>query len=556
MMYGKREKKMQKLALAALILGCFQTNTAMAWWPFSWAQQPKVEAPAEAPAEDTAAAKEAEEMEEETEGFEEVEEDGVDALNAGNGVDHDALLRIVPDFRIERHGNELKFFGSVPARCVRGDSEYPVGSSKAYDKGTHFVTITLAAECEKEGFVPKKNEKRVRLSQYIHPLTLDDLDGPVHLRRNAGGDGANIVIGQQLKGYIDGELKDLVVVSSETDRQIAEDTAATEKAKARNKQIEDLRKRLGILCKEGDYVGLSEAIDENMEFFEDMSKIHVGIENGRKKKLKNALSKAETADEAIAALDAFREAAAEYGWDEDELNEDYITLRLDLLQTGLSDFKSGDRSADDLAKETEELAREVKSLDRKLFKDKQRDFALVFNDIAVDFVEQAKDGESSNSLGLLKRADDFFTKAKRYTKDSEDLLKMEKEMTESYAELYRACVEEAKESDPLKIARCEKKYLQGSERHADRMGKVLKRDANDSEEGAEAYQAFLQDRRQTFGSGPKMCQKGLGCINVQQPGSTDIYQYQSYQQALMLQYQQMMMMYQQRMMNPYGMYGI
>jgi hypothetical protein len=454
------------------------------------------------------------------------------AISPKEGVSLSDLSAIVPDLEVIQEGNNIKFAGTVPSRCVEGiDKDYKT------EEGKHLLTIRMP-NCE-NNFKREANEELVDLSDFLTGVKLKDADGKLYLRHLAA-------VSKISKNRIQDEIlptdvgNEIVLTSTQTkeeEQRLKEEEEAKAEAERlaqeeklnRDATYDALADRLFQLCQDNDYVGLTKAINDASEFLGDVSSMLDQANDGLQGKLKKDLANADTADKAKEAYEAYLAAASEHGWDEDEITKSYIEKRFELLASLAEEVEEDSEEGSTYYKQVDRAAKEwsveLKALDRKEYKANQEKFGEIYSSIAT---------KAANS-GDISRAESYYDKAKRFVGADTDI-KIDGAMAKIYTEKYKECVK----NGPWKMEACDKKFLSKIKNRADSIKATLGRQSGD--DAAEELAAFQAEYIGLFGAGASMNVSGFGQVS-QMPGSIQKFKAQTYQEYV--QQKQMEMMTQQ-----------
>ena len=443
---------------------------------------------------------------------------------SGDGPTQDGLSlgdlnKIVKELEIRQENGNLIITGLLPKRCVEGfDVSYRAEENK------HLITVR-SPHCD-SSFTKADDEKYVDLANIISDKQLDPaVTGQVYLRHYPAVS-AKSRNRERLEALTDGG-KPITVVGTDTlDRKrIADEALAADREK--NRELDELSKRVSILCKQNDYVGVGEEIMKAGKLLGDVAGFLDGLSNNQKIALLKAIDKAETSEEAKEAYDAFVAAAGENGWDEDEAKKPYLEKRFDLASNMVDDAKSGDSKLREADKELESLKRDLRAMDRKAYREKKSDLARMFAELGTQAANSKK----------MNEAERYLDKAKRLSDDVDSQIKIDGALAKMYADQLKECVKK----NPMKAESCERKYMSKVKERSENISDALKN--KDGEDSQEELAAFQGEYISTFGGGMAANVPGLGQF-TQMPGSYQQFKMQSLQEY-QVQQQQMMM---QRMM--------
>lgn len=456
-------------------------------------------------------------------------------ISPKDGVSLSELSAIVPDLEVIHEGSNLILAGLVPERCAKNFSH-----SYRTEGDKHLLTIRMP-KCE-SGFKREADdsEDQVDLATLIPAIKLKDVDGKVYLRHEAEVSKAsrNRIVDEVLP-TADGQ--EIVLTSTKTqeeaskaeEERLAEEERvllAKEEQAARDRRYDDLAARVLQLCQDNDYVGLTSAIHEASDLLGDVSSMLTQANNGLKGKLKKDLEKAETADDARAAYEAYIAAAADHGWDEEEITQAYIEKRFDILNILAEDSgvdkEEGEVALSQVDKELRAWSSEFRSLDRREYKKNQEKFGEIYSAIAT----------KAANAGNVDKAESYYDKAKKFVDGDADV-KIDGALAKIYTEKYKECVK----NGPWKMESCDKKYLGKIKNRADSIKSALS--GRSGEDAADELAAFQSEYISTFGAGSTYNVSGFGQV-TQMPGAIHKFKAQTYQEYMQ---QKQMEMYQQQM---------
>lgn len=498
MKYAKREKRLEKVAAAAFLLGVFALNPM---------------AHAETKVEDV------------------------------RSVNLDILNKVVDGLEVKRDEDGTVYFaGMMPERCAT-NSMVSSGTQKSGGKSYRLVTVRLPESCGKD-FKRIAGEPMVDAADVLSVKINDSADGAVVLHDSDGKSRKASIENHIEPLMVDGNP--LVIISKQTREAEAQKKAEAEAAVAaereereaalrEKKEQEELSRRVADLCKKGDYDGLSSELEGLADLLGDVSGMMDKVNNGKKAKLKKDLLKAETVEDAVAAYEAFLAAASQHGWDEEELRDTYIDKRFDILNATISEVGAGDVSANDGDSAIQEWMRDLRSLHSRTYNKRKQDFATLYGDIAAKLNEDGKKDQAAK----------MFEKAYKLS-DSEGKDKIDTALAKAKLDEYKACVDKAKKGNG-NFARCDK-IAEKSKSFAERMKNRAENKGSD-EEANEQLASINSEIIGTFGGGPSYSYTGFGQIN-QVPGAAQQYKVQAYQEHQQNQYMRYMQQSMYGGMNP------
>lgn len=489
----KREKRLNKLAAAALLLNLFS--------PMAFAEPQGLDFPQYAP------------------------------VAPQKGLSFTELSQAVQNFEPVILNDRLYFTGAIPARCVK--TRDPLRPTYKYDakSGQHEVKVNLPV-CSGNDRLARPGEAMVQAEDVFGPIKLDAKSGDIVLTYETGGS-ALVPANRPKEAILDKEGKPMHYVTlADRESQIAAANARAQEiadAKAELEKIKNLQKDVTEFCKNDKFDELNEVLAANADIFEELVDTYVAkAEDHRKEKAKKALEEAETAD---AAKEAYEEAVAA-GLDAKDMKALYITRRNELLESDV-DAAIADGKAKVADAAIRDWVNDLKALDGKEFKkeESRKLFADRYGAIGQSF---AKKGDINN-------AEAYFDKAKKYA-SFDAALGSDKVIAGMYAAKWQACIKK----NPGKMDACDGDLAKMKET-AEKIGEAI---AQRGGENAEAEVAAVKaEYIQTFGGGATMNYTGLGSFS-QVPGKVDQLKVQTYQEAV----QQAQMAQQQKMMQQ--MYGM
>jgi hypothetical protein len=515
MMYAKREKRMQPVATAGLILGLLTLN------------------PIHAGAADRFGLSQAELN---------------TLLNDSQGS----------KFEVYLDKNELEVVGMVPKVCLQNAQ-----ASYGAQDGKHMVTLDFP-NCRDghthTGNAADENDRVPLSSAQIRglPITLDPkVSGKVYLSRSFEGDPRSRRR-PDAEVLQDSDGKDLEFTSkadlakSEEDKLVKaqEEQGARERAeliKARELEKQKTIDTLAGLCSRKDYAGLGEQIRRLSDVLGDvadqlLAKIDNGMKNELLKVFKNAKGEG-AVDKMRDAYQALQAMADDKGWDSDEMDKiakSYIAARVALVQQSVDSVDSK-KAASEASSQVKDLIADLKDMD--MFKKNKSQIAFLYSGIAtnvgnavgldesVRYYEQAEKFSDSAGVSQIEG-----TLRDAFKKDAEDILQKWKE-----------CVDKNK-LNPSKCDKIAAKYkgrLKNALAHAKAAGK------GDDDDSVDEATALKTEMITSFGiEGPSMKVQGFGdlSMNPMAAGALEQYKKQAVQQGM--QEQQMKLMTQMGMVNP------
>ncbi len=429
------------------------------------------------------------------------------------GLNLDDLQRVVHDLELKMEGRKLRISGLVPRACV--DPRRPEIKTIS-EAGKNVIMIRMEG-CEGKSSAELKDEELVPLQQYLAAKELADITGPITLRHlKATGQ-----VGTRARNG-DEELPSVRIISS-ADKAKA-DAAADEAA--RKLALEALQTNVTRLCRNGDMIGVGAAIEAARDILGDVSELMEKASIGQRDAFKAELAAARTAAAAKDVLERYRQAASQNGWDEAALDSPYIEKRFTIATRLVEDLKTdSELKSPAVAKEIESLRRELREMDRDIYRRKLNDIAMLYGDL---YAHEDTNGNTNLAMEYASRAREFA--------NAEGKGKMDAAMMKSYAAAFKACVKK----NPERMEACEKKFASKSQAIAERVRDSLAAKAERSEDGMEEYQAFNEQYVQTFGQGPVYNWSGYGRSTPYSPGAFEQYKQQALQQYQMNMYQRMM----------------
>ncbi len=458
------------------------------------------------------------------------------ALTAQVGTSLQNIKALSPDFMPIVRGTELSLTGSVPERCLAGATvNYNSGAGNSHQVQLNFT----APDCVPYKAQPEDSDTKVDLAGTVRIQLNSRVSGPVVLSYRAPGSierpdlaKADALIGLDGAPLVIQGTDEIAQNELEGARQAAE-ARQQEQLSLLGQQQRELLSNLDVRCANGDYQGMVNLFTDASRagWIQDLSASLIKMNSSYEASFSGKLADAETAEEAKEVLESFLVAAAQYGWDEDKLNDQYVNKRFDLLNNSLEDFNAGDLKAAEFYSQIDSWHKELRSLDRRLYRENKNDLVSLYSELASKMIN---DGE-------YEAAERYFDKAKVLAGAGSDEWKaIENALIEMYAEAYKTCVD----GNPMKAATCESKFLKPAQRHAQAVGRELAEDARGNEEAAEAYQAFQADYIQTFGAGSALNIQSYGRHTPQAIGQFEQYK----QTAMQTAWQQAMMQQQQQYM--------
>lgn len=436
-------------------------------------------------------------------------EEKVEALLPKEGVSLQELQTIT-NRRLEFHldGRTLRAAGAIPERCAK-DADMIVLTP---EEGKHLVMIRMP-RCEGE-FRPVKGEKMVAASSVFPRRELSDHDGKVFLKHLRAGDEDTIARNVAPELLRDARGAEMSVVSE-----------ATKAARVRAAKIDDLAKRIDRLCKNGEFEGVGQEIENARDLLGDVSALLEKKDEIEKKRHLQALEKAKNADEAKKAFEALVEAADKNGWELEPIETAYVKKRTAILRGLVEGVKDNEGALAAAEKAINDWKNELQGMNSELFKAQQRELAANYYDLS----KAARESSPSKSAALLEKAKAMGPKT------AHD--RMDGEIAESYAEAFKECV---KGKSPQKAAKCQKEFAKKSQAAADRVKDRLEKKASKDEDAQEELAGFMEQYYATYGAGPSYYMSGFGWMNPQYPGALQTFQYQAAQEYVQQQYMKQM----------------
>lgn len=449
------------------------------------------------------------------------------AVSPKDGVSLEELSQIVSDLEVQKDGTTVRFAGLMPKRCA----ESVIGFKAEYKDGKHLIKISIPA-CD-QNFKPVAGEEMVDAADYLNEVKLKDSDGALMLMHyKAGSRLASDRVQMQALSDKDGKALGHLSTASVEQKRIAEEQAKRDKElqeeedaanQAKVQRLQDLQAKVVSFCKDGNFAGLGQEIEMAADVLEDVTGMMENVAESHKKALAKKVEKADDAEKAKEAYDAYMEAAAEGGWEEDAVKKSYIEKRFDLLDTLASDAKTDNAKLSEVDKELRDWAKELRALDKSAFRKQQGTFAKVYGEL----------GTHAANKGSVEQAVDFYDKAKNYG-DAKVKMAMDGEAAKVYTKQFKECLAK----NPTKMDACDK-FADQAKARATNIGDQLA--ASGTEAEVAGYKA---EYISTFGGGVTMSAPGIGSVSPTQPGVFDRLKQQKFQEYQM---QQQMLM-QQRMM--------
>jgi len=470
-----------------------------------------------------------------------------------DGMSLAALSKVVKDLDIRKEENKLIISGFIPARCAKD-----LFQDYHAENGKHLITIGMP-NCE-GNFQPRAGEKYEDLADHLLPYNIKDASGEFHLRhyknvsRNARPEDKQVV--EALKDTRSD--KTIVVEGSEelTEKEekarLAEEEknreeeeknellAREERAKAEYNRLANLEKKIGLLCRQGDFAGVRDELSRNAKWFGDVGELLAGLEHSEFSHLLKKLAEAETAEEAREIYEQILAIANQTGQDTKKVKKAYVEKRTDLIKFLVEEAGESSSELRKAHAAITEYNREMRLIDRRAYsKGAGEEEGSIKELVAVLYAEIGAKAVDKKDWRLAER---FFKDAKKHT-GKENAIKIDQTMYQAYAREGAKCLEKAKQNG--KFAACDK-FAEMSRDKANSIGDNL---ANLDGEGAQEDMANFQfEYVQEFGRGGTVKVPVLGAIN-QMPGTFQQAKIQAFQEYQMNQ-QQMMM---QRMMGGHGM---
>jgi len=484
MNFQKREIQKNKLALAALLLGAFTLN------PMASALDPAPETFQANPVLDP-----------------ELEEEQLLAAER-DGMKWGELKRVAPDFTVKIEGDMIVFSGSMPKECAKGRSMSEVESSK----GQHALKINLPNCANGLGSLTTLQQKeRVQIKGAFPAKSFDsNQDGVFCLLYSATGDDEmkcdTIMIGKEQLAHISVDSQDQSIRKTEL-----------------SKKEKDLKSKVGLLCKQGDFQTLGLELEAAAEWLGDLTTILDQIGKAKVQSLTKSLKKAKDPEELKLAYEAL---LAEDIDPEVALNS-YVSRRLEMSKAQIANRSLSIAALEDEIGNVESDLEEVDAFD-----DNKAAIAWFHVELGNRLAED-KDYDG---------AEKQYTSALR-TSDQAGKVKIEKEMAKMFLAAAEACQEENK----LKPGKCDA-LAKKAQKHMDKA--IAQQSRVRGEEALEELNGMKLEKIQQFGMpGVQIKVSGFGIYNPY-GGAYDQRKVQMYQTGQQELYMQMMM---QRQMQQQGM---
>lgn len=430
MMNVKFELQMKKLALAALLLGVFTLN------PMAKAE--------DEPAEDLPDSK----------------SDGMKLSELKNKVEN---LK----FRIE--GDQLIITGKLPKKCAVGR----ISSDVAFDavKKEHALKLDLPGCKDKVLTELEKKQTTPMLVAFPAKTFEVNSDGKFCLKHSSDGDG--IFACDPILGA-DG--KELVHTSAATlaskKEKIEQDAALKARRASREKKEKDLLAKVDLLCKAGDFAGISLELEAASEFLGDISNILEQVGKAKVKGAENALKKASNPEDLRLAYDAL----ISEGFDAEEATKLYVDRRLQLGKDAATGKARSVSGAEDAIRDLENDLRDV-----GVFEDHKTSIGYLYFELGTRLAGDKDYGGAESQ----------YNKALQYA-DNKGKVKIEQEMAKMFLAAAEACQEENK----TKLAKCDA-LAKKAEKHANSMIAAQGRIKGD--DALEELNAMKAEKIQQFG---------------------------------------------------------
>jgi len=505
-----------KIALAALILGVFslsplakaQSADQYPGWVHdseNWAASPIFErAPATVIPTAPPPAAEAEAQ---------------DDSSRADGMTMDQIRKVAPHFRpLRLKGDTIVFEGKMPRKCSVGVSLEGVDSTPSEDgkSAQHGVKINMPS-CQGKVLTPAELKDEVDVAKYLNKLKIESsLNGKVCLL-NAETQSDEPTC-EDAKGadkkplmYVSQASKDNEAEVAAAEKKKIADAQAAKDAKATRKRHDDeFIAHALLLCKNGDFIGLGDAIAGASNVLGDVAKILEKIEKAKQNTFEKAVIDAKSLEDMSAAFQDYTAAAEENDWKTGEMTRTYLNRVLE----------QKDEKPSDIAAAIRESGSDEKPL-----------LAWAYSKLATNLMDADK----------LDEAEKYYTKAAELS-DAEGKIKVEAQMSAMFNHAKEACLLENK----LKPAKCDSLNAR-AKKHA--TSAVAMQGKKKGESSLEDLNAMKIEYLQEFGQGNySMNVSGYGSLNLA-GGAYDKAKFQLYQQGQAEVYQQQMM---QRQMGAMG----
>ncbi|MCO5142460.1 MAG: hypothetical protein M9962_05150 [Oligoflexia bacterium] len=445
---------------------------------------------------------------------------GVDGVSAKDGLSIQELEKITSrgSFEVNKNGDEVSFAGVIPARCAK-DALPP---AYLYEAGKHIITLRLP-NCE-NGFKWEKDDKKVSLSSVFGAIKLQDESGEIVFRHFKEGDEAskNRIqdnVWKDAKGNPVKHISTADIEAEETTKLVAANK------KERERQFDELAERIGQYCEAGNFEGLTAELEAQREFFGDISKILADVGKLQNQQLEKDLEVAETPDDAVGLIEAYKIAARSNGWDEDALDKKYIERRVDLINSAIEDLDENE-DYEKVAKMIREFDSDLRSRSRTLHRENRDKVAALYAEI----------GTYAANHNDLKAADRYFEKAHKIS-DSEGKTKIDAFMAKEYASAFKKCVEK----DASKMKACEDKFYEKSRNYAERIKNRKENAADSSDEDAAASAEYNAEFAAAYGAGPYFQYAGFGMLHPYLPSAFETFKRDAYMKYMQEQQMKAMM---------------
>jgi hypothetical protein len=449
------------------------------------------------------------------------------ALSPKEGMSAQEFNDVVKDLKVLKDGRTLKFSGIVPKRCA----ESAIPPRYDYQNNRHIIVISMPACESADSLKWRADDEAEDLADYLSDVQLKDLDGPIMLQyyKEASKNDPDRIQADPLDGPDGKPLEHTSQATEEVIRlkqEQAEQAEAQRQADAaaeheRLERLSDLQVKVTSYCKQGDYAGVGEEIIAAADVLGDVNSVLDKVAESQKKHLEDAVKKADSVDNAQAAYEAYLNAAAINGWDQDALQGAYIDKRFDLLDTLAQDADADEVKAEKVDRSIRDWVKDLRSLDKSEYRKREGTFAKLYADL----------GTHAANKGKMEQAVAYYDKAKPYA-DAKGKVAMDKEANKVYRKQFESCIK----SNPANMAACDK-YQDLAKARAQNIADFVAQNGSEQEQAA-----FKAEYIQTFGGGMSANLPSIGNFS-QVPGSFGTMKQEAYRNY-MAQQQQMMMMKQ------------
>lgn len=471
MMNVKREMQMNKLALAALLLGVFTLS------PLASADPVDSDSDAEAVASEAAEINEPKpvktsrapaakaKIKEEDEPADDIEEGLVKAQPRGLTLSQ--LKNISGNIEIKLEGEMLVITGSMPAACAKDRSMSEVKSGD----GKHALMIDLPNCRNGISHLSKAQKNQLIMVTSAFPAKkFDDVDGKFCLEHTSSGEAEKIAC-------------DFIKING---KELAHESSATKKAKEAKLQLasersDEQKKQARIVsnitnfCRQGDYDAISLELEAARGFLTDITPILEQLAKSKIKKADSALRRAKNAGELRLAFDNLVAQGGDMEAAEKEFKERRLSMFKDLANSGTTLSKG---KLEDAVAEFEADMAELS--DPEASTDTKNAAGWMYAEIAGRFRDEEQ----------YDKAEELYTKAMRYA-NTDGKIAAEKEMAKMFKTAADACLAKNK----TKPAKCDA-LAKKAQKHGEKVVAMLGKKGGDAADEANAMKIELI---QTFG---------------------------------------------------------